>query len=154
MTTFIGNISVRLDGKGRFFVPASYRKILLELGSDRLVMRRDTDNDCLVVYPEKVWNEHVEQLNSVLDEWNPEDQMLLMQFVAEASFLEMDSQGRVLLQKRELQQIGAENDLLIVGMMNRFVIWNKDVFEGKLLKQSDFAARLRSRMMSSDKGID
>lgn len=154
MTTFIGNISVRLDGKGRFFVPASYRKILLESGSNRLVMRRDTDNDCLVVYPEKVWNEHVEQLNNVLDEWNPEDQMLLMQFVAEASFLEMDSQGRVLLQKRELQQIGAENDLLIVGMMNRFVIWNKDVFESKMLKQSDFAARLRSRMMSSGKGID
>ena len=154
MTNFIGNISVRLDGKGRFFVPASYRKILLESGSDRLVMRRDTDNDCLVVYPEKVWNEHVEQLNNVLDEWNPEDQMLLMQFVAEASFLEMDSQGRVLLQKRELQQIGAENDLLIVGMMNRFVIWNKDVFESKMLKQSDFAARLRSRMLSSCKDVD
>lgn len=146
MTTFIGNIGVRLDSKGRFFIPASYRKILAEWGSERFVMRRDTDNACLVFYPEKVWNERVEQLSSTLDEWDPKDQMLLMQFVSEAAFLEMDSQGRVLLSRRDLQQIGAESDLLIVGMMNRFAIWDKKTFEESLLAPSDFASQLRQRM--------
>ncbi len=146
MTTFIGNIGVRLDSKGRFFIPASYRKILAEWGSGRVVMRRDTDNACLVFYPERVWNDRVEQLSSTLDEWDPKDQMLLMQFVSEASFLEMDSQGRVLLSRRDMQQIGAESDLLIVGMMNRFAIWDKKTFEQSQLSPSDFALQLRKRM--------
>ena len=44
MQTFVGNIEGRLDEKGRIFVPASYRKILAEAESKRIVMRRDTDN--------------------------------------------------------------------------------------------------------------
>ena len=132
--TFIGNIEARLDEKGRMFIPAIYRKILNERGSRCIVMRRDTENACLVMYPEDVWNRKVEELSESLDEWNPDDQMLLMQFVADAEFLEMDGQGRVLLQKRNLQQIGATGDILIVGMMNRFAIWNKQTFEQRRLE--------------------
>ena len=47
MQTFVGNIEGRLDEKGRIFVPAAYRKILAEAESKRIVMRRDTDNECL-----------------------------------------------------------------------------------------------------------
>ena len=54
MSTFIGNIAIKADEKGRVFIPASYRKILVEIGSERIVMRRDTDNECLILYPEPV----------------------------------------------------------------------------------------------------
>lgn len=144
--TFIGNIEARLDEKGRMFIPAIYRKILNERGSRLIVMRRDTENACLVMYPEDVWNRKVEELSEALDEWNPDDQMLLMQFVADAEFLEMDGQGRVLLQKRNLQQIGATGDILIVGMMNRFAVWNKQTFEQRRLDPRDFAKQIRERM--------
>ncbi len=154
MTTFIGTISARLDSKGRFFIPASYRKILAEWGSERVVMRRDTDNACLIFYPEKVWNQRVEQLSAVLDEWDPNDQMLLMQFVAEATFLDIDSQGRVLLSKRDLQQIGAATDLLIVGIRNRFAIWDKTTLENSLLSPTEFASQLRARMKHTPQDHD
>ncbi len=154
MTTFIGTISARLDSKGRFFIPASYRKILAEWGSERVVMRRDTDNACLIFYPEKVWNQRVEQLSAVLDEWDPNDQMLLMQFVAEATFLDIDSQGRVLLSKRDLQQIGAATDLLIVGIRNRFAIWDKTTLENSLLSPAEFASQLRARMKHTPQDHD
>ncbi|MBR1928946.1 MAG: cell division/cell wall cluster transcriptional repressor MraZ [Paludibacteraceae bacterium] len=146
MTTFIGNIEAKLDSKGRMFVPAQYRKILSEMQSERIVMRRDTDNACLIMYPEEIWNRKVEELSSALNEWDAEDQMLLMQFVSDAEFLELDSQGRVLLQKRNLQQIGATNDILIVGLMNRFAIWDKETFENKRLAQKDFAQKIHERM--------
>lgn len=146
MSTFIGNIDVKLDEKGRMFIPAAYRRILAEEGSKRIVMRRDPDNECLIVYPENIWNARLEQLNNELDEWNPNDQMLLMQFVADAEFVEPDSQGRILLQKRNLQQIGATTDLLIVGLMNRFAIWDKQTFLNKRISQTDFAKQLRERM--------
>ena len=146
MQTFIGNIEARLDEKGRIFVPASYRKILAESESKRIVMRRDTDNECLMFYPEHIWNEKVEQMRQVLDEWDPEDQLLLMQFMADAEFLEPDGQGRVLLQKKNLETIGAQNDVLFVGMLNRFALWTPENFANKRLSQAELAARLRSKM--------
>ena len=103
MQTFVGNIDGRLDEKGRIFVPAIYRRILADSESKRIVMRRDTDNECLMFYPEEVWNEKVEQLRQALDEWDPEDQLILMQFMADAEYMEMDGQGRILLQKKNLR---------------------------------------------------
>ena len=146
MQTFIGNIEARLDEKGRIFVPASYRKILAESESKRIVMRRDTDNECLMFYPEHIWNEKVEQMRQVLDEWDPEDQLLLMQFMADAEFLEADGQGRILLQKKNLETIGAQNDVLFVGMLNRFALWTPENFANKRLSQTELAARLRAKM--------
>ncbi len=50
----MGHIDVKLDEKGRIFIPAAYRKILAEMGNRSIVLRRDTDNACLIVYPEVV----------------------------------------------------------------------------------------------------
>lgn len=146
MTTFIGNIEARLDEKGRIFIPAAYRKTILEQDSRRLVLRRDPENECLIFYPEAVWNEKVEQLRSELDEWNPEDELLLMQFMSDAEFLEPDNQGRVLLQKRNLEQIGAQQDVVFVGMLNKFALWAPSKFAEKKLSQQEFAALLKQKM--------
>jgi len=138
-----------LDDKGRIFVPAGYRKILAEFESKRIVMRRDTDNECLMFYPEKVWNEKVETLRANLDEWDPEDQLILMQFMADAEYMELDGQGRILLQKKNLDTIGAQQDVLFVGMLNRFALWAPETFENKRLSQTELAARLRAKMKKS-----
>ena len=146
MQTFIGNIEARLDEKGRIFVPATYRKILAESESKRIIMRRDADNECLMFFPEEVWNEKVEQLRLTLDEWDPEDQLILMQFMSDAEYLELDGQGRILLQKKNLETIGAQNDVLFVGMLNRFALWAPETFAAKRLSQTELAARLRAKM--------
>jgi MraZ protein len=146
MQTFVGNIEGRLDEKGRIFIPAAYRKILAEAESKRIVMRRDTDNECLMFYPEAVWNEKVEALRAALDEWDPEDQLILMQFMADAEYMDLDGQGRILLQKKNLETIGAQQDVLFVGMLNRFALWTPGNFAAKRLSQSELAARLRAKM--------
>ena len=146
MGTFVGNIDARLDEKGRIFVPAGYRKILAEMNSKFMVMRRDTDNECLMFYPEHVWNEKVEQLRQTLDEWDPEDQLIMMQFMSDAEYLELDGQGRILLQKKNLETIGAQQDVLFVGMLNRFALWAPETFASKRLSQTELAARLRAKM--------
>lgn len=150
MSTFIGNIEAKLDEKGRIFIPAAYRKILSEQESRHIIMRRDTDNECLIFYPEQVWNEKVQALRLALDEWDPEDQLILMQFMSDAETLEMDNQGRVLLQKRTLEMIGAKENALFVGMLDRFALWAPDNFEDKRLSQSDLASRIRTRMKSAN----
>ena len=97
MSTCIGKYEAKADVKGRIFIPSAYRKILPEGEKDRIVMRKDAENDCMILFPESVWNEKVQDFKSKLEEWNPIDQLLLMQFVSDAEWLDIDSQGRVLI---------------------------------------------------------
>ena len=148
MSTFIGKYEAKADVKGRIFIPSAYRKLLPEGEKERVVMRRDAENDCLVVFPETVWNEKVADFKSRLDEWNPLDQMLLMQFISDAEWLDIDSQGRILISKKNLLAIGIENsDVLFVGMIDRFAVWSKSKYEKARLSPSDFAALLKERML-------
>lgn len=151
MSTFIGKYEAKADVKGRIFIPSAYRKLLPDGDKGRVVMRRDAENDCIVLFPESVWNKKVEEFKSKLDEWNPIDQILLMQFVSDAENLDVDSQGRVLISKKNLQSIGVENsEVLFVGMVDRFAVWSKIKYDQVKMSPSEFAALLKERMMKSD----
>ena len=88
-------------------------------------------------------------MRQALDEWDPEDQLILMQFMADAEYMETDSQGRILLQRKNLETIGAQQDVLFVGMLNRFALWAPEKFAEKRLSQTELAARLRAKMHKS-----
>ncbi len=148
MSTFIGKYEAKADVKGRIFIPSTYRKLLPDGERERVVLRMDAENECLVIFPEHVWNEKLNDFKSKLDEWNATDQMLLMQFVSDAEWLEIDSQGRVLITKKNLQAIGIENsEVLFVGMIDRFSIWSKTQYEQAIMPRTDFAKLLKERMM-------
>ena len=148
MSTFIGKYEAKADIKGRIFIPSAYRKLLPDGERERIVMRKDAENDCMILFPEHVWTKKVEDFKSKLDEWNPQDQLLLMQFVSDAEWLDIESQGRVLISKKNLQTIGIENsEVLFVGMIDRFAVWSKSRYEQVKISPSDFAAMLKEKMM-------
>ena len=148
MSTFIGKYEARADVKGRIFVPSAYRKLLSSDEKERIVVRKDADNDCIIFYPEQVWNKKVAELRENLDEWNPDDQMLLFAFTEDAEWLDIDSQGRVLLSKKNQQAISlADNEVLFIGMIDRFAVWSKSRYEQTKISPSEMANRLKERMM-------
>ena len=97
---FIGNIEAKTDSKGRVFLPACFRRILQAEGCEKVMLRKDVYQDCLVLYPESSWNAQLDLLRSRLDKWNTKHQMIFRQFVADVEELTIDSNGRVLLPKR------------------------------------------------------
>ena len=143
MKTFLGKIDAKLDAKGRVFVPSVFRKVLSEEERERVVVRMEADEKYLLVYPESVWNKQVMELQSKLNEWDPEDQMLLMQFVGDAEVLEFDAQGRVLLSKRLQMRMGLENEIVFVGMVDRIAMWNKSVYEEQFAVKAKLSERLK-----------
>ncbi len=148
MSTFIGKYDAKADVKGRIFIPSTYRKVLPDGEKERVVMRKDAENECLILFPENVWNKKVSDLQSNLDEWNPVDQLLLMQFVSDAEWLDIDSQGRILISKKNLQAIGVDNsEVLFVGLVDRIAVWSKSRYEQSKMSSPDFAALLKDRMM-------
>ena len=143
MKTFLGKIDAKLDAKGRVFVPSVFRKVLLEEERERVVVRMEADEKYLVVYPESVWNRQVVELQSKLNEWDPEDQMLLMQFVGDAEVLEFDAQGRVLLPKRLQVRMGLESEVVFVGMVDKIAMWSKSMYEEQFAVKAKLSERLK-----------
>lgn len=125
----MGNIDAKTDAKGRIFVPASFRKILQTSGNTRLVLRKDVFQECLILYPEAVWNEVLDNLRSRLNKWNEEQQNIFRQFVRDAEVLEIDSNGRILISKRYLQMAGIVSCVRFIGMNDTIELWSKDNLE-------------------------
>jgi MraZ protein len=125
------------------FVPSVFRKVLSEDERERIVVRMEADEKYLLVYPESVWNKQVVDLQSKLNEWDPEDQMLLMQFVGDAEVLEFDAQGRVLLPKRLQMRMGLESEVVFVGMVDRIAMWNKSMYEEQFAVKAKLSERLK-----------
>ncbi|HEX2627584.1 MAG TPA: MraZ N-terminal domain-containing protein, partial [Chitinophagaceae bacterium] len=54
MTGFLGEFEATLDTKGRFLLPAGFKKQLPEEESNRFVINRGFEK-CLTLYPVKNW---------------------------------------------------------------------------------------------------
>ena len=129
MIRFLGNIEAKTDAKGRVFIPAGFRKQLQAASEERLVLRKDVFQDCLVLYPESVWFATQNQLRQRLNKWNAKHQQIFRQFVSDAEIMVPDGNGRILLPKRYLQMAGIQSDVRFIGVDNTIEIWAKEKAE-------------------------
>ena len=113
---FLGNIEAKIDVKGRVFFPALFRKELQKAGEERMVMRKDVFQSCLVLYPESVWNEQLDHLRARLSRWNARSQMVYRQFVADVELVTLDGNGRFLIPKRYVQMADLHQEVKFIGM--------------------------------------
>lgn len=143
---FIGNIEAKTDAKGRAFLPAVFRKVLQTGGEERLVLRKDVFQPCLVLYPESVWNEQMDTLRSRLNRWNKQHQQVFRQFVSEVEVLALDGNGRFLIPKRYQRIAAIEQDIKFVGMGDTIEIWSCPKAEENKMKLEDFGAALEELM--------
>ena len=143
MDRFIGNIDAKADAKGRVFVPAAFRKILQSSGSSHLILRKDIYQDCLVLFPESVWNEELDRLSAKLNKYDEEQQQTFRQFVMDSDVLEMDSNGRILISKRYMQMVQITNEVRFVGMNDTIEIWSRNKLEKPLMDADTFKNNIR-----------
>lgn len=143
---FIGNIEAKTDNKGRIFFPACFRRILQGSGEEKLMLRKDVYQNCLVLYPESCWNQQLDLLRSRLNRWNSQHQMLFRQFVADVEELSLDSNGRILVPKRYLQMAKIEQEVRFIGMDDTIELWSKEEADKPFMKPEDFSKALEEIM--------
>ena len=143
---FLGNIEAKTDAKGRAFLPAVFRKMLQASGSESLVLRKDIFQDCLVLYPESVWNEQMDTLRGKLNRYNAQHQKIFRQFVSEVEMTALDGNGRFLIPKRYLQMAGIQQNIKFIGMGDTIEIWANEKVEESKMDGEEFGQALESIM--------
>ena len=147
---FLGNIEAKTDTKGRAFLPAVFRKVLQASGEENLVLRKDVFQKCLVIYPESVWNERLDQLKQQLRPWKQSHQQMFRQFVSEAEVVTLDGNGRFLISKR-LQKIAEiDQDIQFIGMDDTIEIWSPTNLEKTLKTDEEFGIEFEDIMNIED----
>ena len=143
MIQFLGNIEAKADAKGRVFIPAGFRKQLQAASEERLVLRKDVFQKCLVLYPESVWFKTQSQLRRRLSKWNARQQEVFRQFVSDAEIMSPDGNGRILLPKRYLQMAGIQSEVRFIGVDNTIEIWAKERAEQPFMDPEEFSEALQ-----------
>ena len=110
----IGGFLQNVDIKGRVFIPSRFRS---DLGS-RFYVHASFDG-CVRAYSEKAWEEFMEKLSTL-----PIDANQIMRDICEsAAAVDMDAQGRVVINEDLRRHSGIENQVKIIGMVGWVEFW-------------------------------
>lgn len=148
---FLGNIEAKADAKGRAFLPATFRKVLQAGGEERLVLRKDVFQTCLVLYPESVWNEQMDSMRQRLNRWNKTQQQVFRQFVSDVELVSLDGNGRFLIPKRFQRMVNIEQEIRFIGMGDTIEIWSNSEAEQQKMSVEDFENALEELMADNNK---
>ena len=125
---FRGANAINLDTKGRVTIPTRYRQQLLDDCQGQMVCTIDTQQSCLLLYPLSEWEE-IELKLSKLSSMNPHERRLQRLLLGYAMEGEMDSNGRFLLSAPLRQHAQLEKQLMLVGQLNKFEIWDAQIWQ-------------------------
>lgn len=133
---FRGANAINLDVKGRVAIPTKYRQMLLDDCQGQLVCTIDTQQSCLLLYPLTEWEE-IELKLSKLSSMNPHERRLQRLLLGYASEAEMDKNGRFLLPAPLRQHASLEKEVMLVGQLNKFEIWDAAIWQQQIHEDMD-----------------
>ncbi|SFE63276.1 division/cell wall cluster transcriptional repressor MraZ [Nitrosomonas sp. Nm166] len=121
---FRGVTQLSLDAKGRLAIPARYRSELMSFCEGRLIVTADPSR-CLLIYPQSAW-EPIEQKLNNLSSFDPRTRSLQRLLVGNASDVEIDAAGRILISPPLRQFAGLSKEVVLVGQGAKFELWDEE----------------------------
>ena len=124
--------TVSLDAKGRLLIPARYRNDFKIQKNSKIVITKDPQYPSLKIYPGLEWDQISNKLKS-LQGLDPIVRNIQWTILGNAYESDIDIEGRMLLRVpldlREYAEIEEEKQIALVGMGNKFEIWNINNWE-------------------------
>lgn len=127
MTGFLGEFEATMDAKGRFLLPAGFKKQLTGEGSHSFVINRGFEK-CLSLYPLAEWEPLFEKIKG-LNEFDPKQREFRRAFLNGATVVELDSAGRILLPPNLKEYAELQKDIVITAAGNKMEIWDSNKYK-------------------------
>ena len=135
MSSFKGSYNYSVDSKGRINIPARLRKYLSPEANDTFVVTRGFEK-CLFLYPVDEWNA-LEATIRRLSPSNAQHRFITRTLLQHATETQLDGQSRIVIPRELLQFAGIEDQVLILGVLERIEIWNPKDHEEYVASQKD-----------------
>lgn len=132
-----GSHAINMDAKGRLAIPTRVRDVLMEACGGRLVITANTEERCLLVYPEHQWQEILPDIEK-LPSFNKVAARAKRLLIGYATAVEMDSgNGRISIPPTLRKYANLEKELMLVGQGKKFELWSEQSWIGLLEDEVD-----------------
>ena len=122
MTGFLGEFEATLDAKGRFLLPAGFKKQLPDTETSRFVINRGFEK-CLALYPMRTWEPLFAKITG-LNEFDPKQREFRRAFLNGATYVEPDTAGRILLPPSLKVYADLQKDIVLMATGDKIEIWD------------------------------
>jgi MraZ protein len=148
MPSFLGEFEATLDSKGRFLLPAGFKRQIPEGESTRFVINRGFEK-CLSLYPMSSWQPLYDQI-STLNDFDPKVREFRRYFLNGAIIVEPDAAGRLLIPQNLKDYAGLEKDIVLAAAVNKLEIWDKEKYQKffEAYSPDDFSTLAQSVMVN------
>ena len=129
MCTFIGDYTGKMDNKCRVVVPASFRKQMMAAGLSVFVLRRSVFEKCIDMYPIDEWERMLAGIRAKLNLFNAKHVAFMREFCRGTLEVEMDANGRILLPRRLLDEVGIDKEMIFAGQDKMIQLWDVEGYD-------------------------
>ena len=127
LIAFLGEYESTLDSKGRFLLPAGFKKQLPEAGGNIFTVNRGLEK-CLTLYPKQSWEPIFSRL-ATLNDFDPKVREFRRYFLNGATEVELDTAGRINLPNNLIAHAGLGKDIVLVSAINKIEIWDSNTYK-------------------------
>jgi MraZ protein len=123
---FQGASAINLDVKGRMSIPARHRDALQTAGLGKVTLTKHPEG-CLLLFPQLEWESFRDRVAKLPLEANWWRRI----FLGNASELEMDGSGRILISPELRAASGIEREVVLLGMGSHLEVWDAKTYAQK-----------------------
>ena len=144
MPMLMGEFHHNIDEKGRLIIPNKFRDVL----GESFIITKGIEN-CLFVYPQNEWNKIVSKLEKL--PFTKKDARNFMRFfLAGATSIEFDKQGRVNISSNLIEYAGINKECIVIGVNDRLEIWSKENWDKFILDNEESLSDIAENLFDRD----
>ena len=127
---FRGVNQVNMDAKGRLTVPTRYRDEINESCRGSMVVTIDTEERCLLIYPQPAWEDIQRKVES-LPSFNTAARRVQRLLIGHATDIPMDRNGRLLITPPLREYANLDKQTVLLGQGNKLELWDESVWNAR-----------------------
>lgn len=144
---FVGNVTLRLDAKGRVSIPAAFRSVLTRDGFEGLYCYPALDLSAI----DAGGNALMAEIEALIGQYTPFSdarEQLSLSLYGTSETLKIDGEGRVTLSETLKAHAGIADAVTFAGLGHKFQIWEPGRFQNELAEATQKVRALKAELGS------
>jgi MraZ protein len=145
MDRFVSHVCGRLDAKGRVSIPAAFRAVLARDGYEGLYVHPSLDQPALDCGGNGLLKE-IDALIASCPPYSEERDFFATALMGTSEILKVDPEGRIVLTESLKLASGISQEVVFVGLGQKFQLWEPGRFQQHLTEARDKVRAFRKQL--------